>query len=65
MDTVPKLWHLLPHDRFAMEHLSKTLRVPPVVAQLLLNRGVREAEQARRFLEAPMKGLHPPELGHH
>ena len=62
VDTVPKLWHLLPHDRFAMEHLSKTLRVPPVVAQLLLNRGVREAEQARRFLEAPMKGLHPPEL---
>src|SRR5438445_6191560 len=62
VDTVAKLWQLLPHDRFAMEQLSKALRVPPVVAQLLLNRGIRDAEQARRFLDAPMKGLHPPDL---
>ncbi|HEV3446456.1 MAG TPA: single-stranded-DNA-specific exonuclease RecJ [Gemmataceae bacterium] len=62
MDTVAKIWQLLPHDRSAMEQLGKTLRVPPVVAQLLLNRGIVEAEQARRFLDAPMKGLHPPHL---
>ena len=44
-----------------MEQLGKELKVPPVVAQLLLNRGVREPGQARLFLDAPMKGLHPPE----
>jgi single-stranded-DNA-specific exonuclease len=33
-----------------------------LVAQLLLNRGVAAADDARRFLDAPMTGLHSPEL---
>jgi single-stranded-DNA-specific exonuclease len=62
VEIVAKVWHLLPHDRDAMEPLASALRVPAVVAQLLLNRGIREPEQARRFLDSPMRGLHPPEL---
>lgn len=57
-----KIWRLLPHDRQAVESLARTLRLSPVVAQLLLNRGVANPEQARRFLDAPLSGLHPPEL---
>jgi single-stranded-DNA-specific exonuclease len=45
-----------------MERLATSLRVAPVVAQLLLNRGVSGPEAARRFLDAPLAGLHKPEL---
>src|SRR5271168_4154288 len=57
-----KSWHLLPHDRSAVEGLARSLRLSPLVAQLLLNRGVQEADEAERFLNAPLNGLHPPNL---
>jgi single-stranded-DNA-specific exonuclease len=53
---------LLPHDREAVERLARSLRVSPIVGQLLLNRNLTEAEQARRFLDAPLSGLHSPDL---
>jgi single-stranded-DNA-specific exonuclease len=52
----------LPHDREAVERLAARLGVPFIVSQLLLNRGLTEQESAKRFLDAPLKGLHPPEL---
>jgi single-stranded-DNA-specific exonuclease len=58
---VTKSWRLLPHDRSAVEHLSAELRVAPVVAQLLLNRGVTVADTGRRFLDTPLSGLHAPD----
>src|SRR5439155_15033982 len=36
------------------------MSVAPVIAQLLHNRGLREAGAARRFLDAPLAGLHSP-----
>jgi single-stranded-DNA-specific exonuclease len=57
-----KTWRLLPHDRSAVERLAAALRLGPVVAQLLLNRGLAAPEDARRFLEAPLSGLHEPDL---
>ena len=57
-----KTWRLLPHDPGAVAALAAELRTPHVVAQLLLNRGVNSVEQARRFLDSPLTGLHPPEL---
>src|SRR5262249_1094922 len=59
---VGKIWRLLPHQRDRIERLAGALRIPPVVAQLLLNRGIAEPENARRFLDAPLRGLHPAEL---
>jgi single-stranded-DNA-specific exonuclease len=59
---VEKSWHLLPHDRGAIESLSRALSVSPVVAQLLLNRQIQTPELARRFLTAPLSGLYEPEL---
>lgn len=61
MTAVPRIWHLLPHDRQAIEHLAANLSVSPAVAQLLLNRGLTQAPQARRFLDAPLSGLHAPD----
>ena len=35
-----KTWHLLPHDPAAVDRLAAALRLSPIVAQLLLNRGL-------------------------
>jgi single-stranded-DNA-specific exonuclease len=58
---VAKIWQLLPHDPSAIERLASMLRVSPIAAQLLLNRGLADGDQARRFLESPLSGLHAPE----
>ena len=57
---MPKTWRLLPHEPDAIGRLAADLGVSPLVAQLLLNRGLRESMTARRFLDAPLSGLHPP-----
>jgi single-stranded-DNA-specific exonuclease len=56
-----KSWHLLPHERSAVELLAREAAVPPVVAQLLLNRRIQTADDARQFLAAPYRGLRDPE----
>jgi single-stranded-DNA-specific exonuclease len=55
-----KVWHLLPSDPAATHRLAAAARVSPVVAQLLLNRDVADPAAARRFLDSPLAGLHPP-----
>jgi single-stranded-DNA-specific exonuclease len=45
-----------------VERLARSLRLSELVAQLLVNRGVSDADEARRFLDAPLTGLHAPEL---
>ncbi len=60
--TSRKVWHLLPHDSAAIERLSGTLNVAPVVAQLLLNRKLAEPSQAQRFMQSPLNTLHEPEM---
>jgi single-stranded-DNA-specific exonuclease len=62
MSHAARSWHLLSHDRDAVESLAAELRVYPIVAQLLLNRRIAEPDAAKRFLTAPLNGLHPPQL---
>ena len=61
MPRVEKVWHLRPCDPDATNRLASAARVSPVVAQLLLSRGVTTPDAARRFLDAPLSGLHAPE----
>jgi single-stranded-DNA-specific exonuclease len=56
-----RTWRLLPQVGVEAQRLAHALQAPPIVAQLLLNRGVDAPEQARRFLDAPLTGLHAPE----
>ena len=42
--------------------VAGALQVHPIVAQLLINRSVSDPGLARRFLDAPLNGLHAPEL---
>jgi single-stranded-DNA-specific exonuclease len=62
LSRVAKAWQLLAHDSDAIERLAARLRLSPVVAQLLLNRGLADPDAAQRFLQAPLSGLHAPEL---
>lgn len=62
MEHTAKVWHLLPHDPAAIDRLARSVPVSPILAQLLLNRKISDAAQARQFLACPMKGLLDPEL---
>jgi single-stranded-DNA-specific exonuclease len=62
LQNAAKTWHLLPHDRAAIERLARALSISPIVAQLLLNRNLADIEAARRFLSAPLVQLHEPAL---
>ncbi|WP_165073622.1 single-stranded-DNA-specific exonuclease RecJ [Paludisphaera rhizosphaerae] len=55
-------WRVQPFDRNRIAALSRAAGVAPLVAQVLLNRGVGEPDAARAFLEARLNGLNDPEL---
>ncbi len=54
-------WRLRPHDRDRVAHLSRESGLPPIVAQLLLNRGITDGTMAKAYLGARRDGLHDPE----
>jgi len=56
-----KRWRIQPHDAERIARLEKLAGVPPIVAQLLLGRGVYEPEAARTFLDAKLTGLRDPD----
>ena len=62
MPVVEKVWRLLPAKPDEAQHLAKAARLSPVVAQLLLNRGIKTAADAKTFLFAPLASLHSPSL---
>ncbi len=54
-------WRVQPHDPARIRTLSQQAGVSPLVAQLLLNRGIDAPDVARSFLDARLSGLHDPE----
>lgn len=55
-------WHLRPSDPARVAWLGSEARIPPLVAQILLHRGIDDPEKAREFIEVRRKSLHDPEL---
>ncbi len=55
-------WRLKPFDAGRIESLSRSTGLSPLVAQLLINRGIDDPARAVAFLEAKMGSLHDPEL---
>ncbi len=53
-------WSLRPHDPDRVSALSREAGLPPLVAHLLLNRGISDAPTAKLFLGARRDGLHDP-----
>ncbi|HET6572998.1 MAG TPA: single-stranded-DNA-specific exonuclease RecJ [Fimbriiglobus sp.] len=62
MPSARKTWQLRPADPATSGRLASAAKTSQVVAQLLLNRGVADAATARAFLDAPLSGLHAPDL---
>lgn len=58
--TTPR-WMLRPFEPSRIQALSQEARLHPLVAQLLLNRGIDRADRAIDFLEARRTSLHDPE----
>lgn len=62
MRALQKTWRLkTPHPKLQAE-LSNALHIPPIVAQLLVNRGIVSAEDAGIFLSARIADLWDPFL---
>lgn len=55
-----KRWRIAPHDPGRVADLAGAMRVPPLVAQLLIGRGLTEPTRAREFLDAKLTLLRDP-----
>jgi single-stranded-DNA-specific exonuclease len=57
---MPKDWLIAPPAP-QRETLARTLRISPVVAQVLANRGIETVEAARQFIKPQLSDILPPE----
>ena len=57
-----KQWNVLKPDRDRQAWLRRELNIDPVIAQLLINRGIETLDEADRFLHASLEKLHDPFL---
>lgn len=55
-----RLWRIIPHDSARVESLIQAADLPPVVAQLLVSRGVYTAGSAGAFMDTKLAGLRDP-----
>jgi single-stranded-DNA-specific exonuclease len=58
----PLAWQVTPPDPGLCAVLSRGLGVSPLLAQILVNRGIRELPAGRRFLQPRLDSLHDPSL---
>src|SRR5688500_3126515 len=56
----PKRWNFPAQNPDAAGELAARLKTSPLVAQILLNRGLREAPECQDFLRPSLKCLHEP-----
>src|SRR5262245_4460322 len=59
---MPKRWRVHTHDAAEIRGLEQAARVPFVVAQMLICRGIRDPGQARTFLDPKLSDLRDPDL---
>lgn len=57
-----KRWRFHGHDAAQIAFLERYAGVAPVVAQLLICRGIAEPELAKAFLDVKLSNLHDPDL---
>jgi single-stranded-DNA-specific exonuclease len=57
-----KKWRFAAHDAARIDDLARRSRVPPIVAHLLINRGLNDAGEIEQFLAAKLTDLHDPLL---
>lgn len=57
-----KKWRIFSHDSAKVALIERSAGVPPIVAQLLIQRGVTDPAVIRTFLDAKLTGLRDPDL---
>lgn len=57
---MPRPWLFRPHDSAAITRLTRQLKLSPLVAQVLISRGLDSVDDARAFLSAPLTDLFEP-----
>ncbi|PIR16441.1 MAG: single-stranded-DNA-specific exonuclease RecJ [Deltaproteobacteria bacterium CG11_big_fil_rev_8_21_14_0_20_49_13] len=55
-------WQLYPQDEVLTEALAASLNISTITAQVLINRGIKDADSANEFLNPTLQGLHDPFL---
>ncbi len=60
--TSKKRWTFHPQQRELAERLGSSLEISTSIAQLLVNRGIRDVDTARSFLSPTLRELHDPFL---
>jgi single-stranded-DNA-specific exonuclease len=55
-----RLWRIIPHDSVRVQSLIQAADLPPVVAQLLVSRGVYSSAAAAEFLDTKLAKLRDP-----
>ncbi|QDT97404.1 Single-stranded-DNA-specific exonuclease RecJ [Gimesia aquarii] len=53
-------WRFAPHDESQVRRLSGEMRISPLLAQVLIARGLQDAAAARSFIDAKMNDLLEP-----
>jgi single-stranded-DNA-specific exonuclease len=56
-----KVWRYHPHDAERIGHMERSAGVSPIIAQLLVARGVTCPDAARQFLDPKLTALRDPE----
>jgi single-stranded-DNA-specific exonuclease len=56
-----KRWRICPHDPDRIAALERAAGIPPVVAQLLISRGICDPDVARQFLDPKLSALRDPD----
>lgn len=57
---IRRVWEDVPADRERVDAVAASVGVPPVIAQLLCQRGFADPDEARRFLHPTLDQLHDP-----
>ena len=57
-----KIWQIKAEDIAAIKLLETSLSIPSVIAQVLINRGIKSPEEAEFFLKPSLLKLHDPFL---
>lgn len=57
-----KRWRISEPDLKVVQHLSRNIDAPPIIAHLLVNRGISDPETAVGFLSSTLAEIHDPFL---
>jgi single-stranded-DNA-specific exonuclease len=62
MERPARIWRIRPVDAGVVDGLAREMGIPRLLACVLVQRGLSDPDQARKFLNPSLDDLHPPEM---